>query len=61
MLLSCIILVKIQKDCIEYFKERDLYKDKIRHVQLEKEHIEKEMSNLSKHITELKSKFNPIG
>ncbi|CAG2187756.1 unnamed protein product [Mytilus edulis] len=49
--------LKIQKDCIEYFKERDLYKDKIRHVQLEKEHIEKEMSNLSKHITELKSEL----
>ncbi|CAC5423523.1 unnamed protein product [Mytilus coruscus] len=46
--------LKIQKECIEYFKERDLYKDRIRHIQQEKDCIEQEMNNLKEHIKQLK-------
>ncbi|XP_052070831.1 caspase recruitment domain-containing protein 14-like isoform X2 [Mytilus californianus] len=46
--------LKIQKECIEYFKERDLYKDRIRHIQQEKDYIEQEINNLKEHIKQLK-------
>ena len=52
-----IFSVRIQRDCLEYFKEKDHYKDKLNIVQQEKEHLEQETRTLTTVINQLKGKL----
>jgi predicted nucleic acid-binding Zn-ribbon protein len=52
-----IFSVSIQRDCLEYFKEKDHYKDKLNIVQQEKEHLEQETRTLTTVIDQLRGKL----
>ena len=52
-----IFSVRIQRDCLEYFKEKDHYKDKLNIVQQEKEHLEQETRTLTTVIDQLRGKL----
>ena len=49
--------VSIQRDCLEYFKEKDHYKDKLNIVQQEKEHLEQETRTLTTDRNQLRGKL----